>query len=170
MEFTSFLSLLAVCAPLVHPDTASALVAAESSFNRFAIGVVGGRLERQPRGLAEALATARRLTDQGWNFSVGLGQINVGNFSRLGLDLTTAFDPCQNLAAMQTVLCECYERAGSEGTSGQISLRRALSCYYSGNFKTGLRDGYVRRVATRVPIPSLGISPVALQPNTKDPS
>jgi len=56
MDLTSFLSLLAVCAPLVHPDTASALVAAESSFNRFAIGVVGGRLERQPRGLAEALA------------------------------------------------------------------------------------------------------------------
>ena len=56
-----------------------ALVSVESAFNPWAIGVVGGAL-RQPRTRAEALATAKALQDAGWNFSVGLGQINVGNF------------------------------------------------------------------------------------------
>ena len=50
-----------------------------------AIGVVGGTLARQPRNIGEALATARALRSAGWNFSVGLGQINVTNFERLGL-------------------------------------------------------------------------------------
>ena len=39
----------------------------ESSFNPYAIGVVGGRLERQPRNLPEAVATARMLEKNGFN-------------------------------------------------------------------------------------------------------
>ena len=38
----------------------------ESSFNPYAIGVVGGRLERQPRNLPEAVATARMLEKNGF--------------------------------------------------------------------------------------------------------
>ena len=64
-------------------------------------------LVRQPRTRAEALATARALQAAGWNFSVGLAQINLRNFERLGLSLESAFEPCNNLAAMQTVLVEC---------------------------------------------------------------
>ena len=41
----------------------------------------------------------------------GLGQINVGNFERLGLTLDAAFEPCTNLGAMQSVLAECFDRA-----------------------------------------------------------
>jgi type IV secretion system protein VirB2 len=40
------------------------------------------------------------------------------------------------------------ERIGLEGgRSGR--LRQALSCYYSGNFATGFRHGYVRKVTGR---------------------
>ena len=132
----------------MHADTARALVSVESAFNPWAIGVVGGVLVRQPRHRAEALATARALRDAGWNFSVGLGQINVGNFDRLGLTVESAFEPCANLAAMQTVLAECFDRASASTSSaaGQMALRQALSCYYSGNFATGFRHGYVRKV------------------------
>ena len=149
MDMNTFAALAMACAPLVHTDTAQALVAVESSFNPHAIGVVGGVLERQPRNLAEALATANYLQANGWNFSVGLGQINLRNFDRLGLTATTAFDPCSNLRAMQTVLAECFERS-SLTTSPQPALRQALSCYYSGNFVTGFRHGYVQRVARAV--------------------
>ncbi|HEY1394421.1 MAG TPA: lytic transglycosylase domain-containing protein, partial [Methylibium sp.] len=130
-------------------DTARALVSVESAFNPWAIGVVGGVLVRQPRHQAEALATARALLAAGWNFSVGLGQINVGNFQRLGLTLDSAFEPCTNLMAMQTVLSECFDRARASAatpTPNQSALRQALSCYYSGNFSTGFRHGYVRKV------------------------
>jgi Transglycosylase SLT domain len=100
---------------------------------------------------AEALSTAKALKTAGWNFSVGLGQNNVVNFSRLGLTLESAFQPCTNLAAMQTILAECFHRAraGSAcATTDQAALQRALSCYYSGTFTTGFRHGYVRKVGT----------------------
>ncbi|MBX3644630.1 MAG: hypothetical protein KF720_16360 [Rubrivivax sp.] len=70
---------------------------------------------------------------------------------RLGLDLETAFDPCANLGAMQQILSECFERSTRTAVraeaSEQHALRQALSCYYSGNFVTGFRHGYVRRIA-----------------------
>lgn len=148
MEASVFLALALACAPQVHADTARALVSVESAFNPWAIGVVGGALMRQPRHRAEALATAKALQAAGWNFSVGLGQINVGNFDRLGLTVETAFEPCANLAAMQTVLAECFDRASGSASKAvdPLVLRQALSCYYSGNFDTGFRHGYVRKV------------------------
>jgi type IV secretion system protein VirB1 len=145
MDGTSFIALATACAPLVAPSTAQAIVAIESSFNPNAIGVVSGVLERQPRNTGEALATARALQVNGWNFSVGLAQINLGNLSRLGLSLPEAFEPCTNLKAMQTLLGECQQRESSTGPT-QAGLRRLLSCYYSGNFTTGFRHGYVTRV------------------------
>lgn len=149
MDASSFMALMLSCAPLVHPTTAHALVSVESAFNPWAIGVVGGALVRQPQSHAEALATARELQALGHNFSVGLGQINRANFARLGLTTVSAFDPCLNLTAMQAVLAECFDRAGGgkdPTRSDQPALRRALSCYYSGNFSTGFRHGYVQKV------------------------
>jgi type IV secretion system protein VirB1 len=148
MDTSVFLALALACAPQVHAETARALVSVESAFNPWAIGVVGGSLVRQPRHRAEALATAKALQAAGWNFSVGLGQINVGNFDRLGLTVESAFEPCANLAAMQTVLAECFDRASGSAAKAadQLALRQALSCYYSGNFATGFRHGYVRKV------------------------
>ena len=145
------LSALALtCAPLVHASTVHALISVESGFNPHAIGVVGGSLRRQPQTAAEALATARHLQVNGWNFSVGLAQINVHNFERLGLTVTTAFEPCQNLRAMQTVLTNCFERSAAKAAP-QTALRQALSCYYSGNFVTGFRHGYVQKVLAALP-------------------
>ena len=152
MDATALLSLLVSCAPLVHPDTGAAIVAVESSGNPHAIGVVGGQLDRQPRHLAEALATAQALKTDGRRYSLGLAQINNANFARLGLDHATAFDPCRNLAAMQSVLLDCLQsegQTGAPGGSSQTALRRALSCYYSGNPTTGFTHGYVQRVVRR---------------------
>ena len=145
MDIATFLALAVVCAPQVHPATAQALVSVESSFNPYAIGVVGGALLHQPRNRPEALATIDALQAAGWNYSVGLGQINVANFARLGLTPATALDPCTSLTAMQAVLAECYRRALPQAEP-QTALRRALSCYYGGNFVTGVRHGYVGRV------------------------
>lgn len=145
MDTATFLALALACAPQVHPITARAIASVESGFNPHAIGVVGGQLERQPRTLAEALATIAALRQAGWNFSVGIAQINVKNFGRLGLTPQTALDPCTSLTAMQSLLGECYARASSTGAA-QIALRQALSCYYSGNFTIGVRDGYVQKV------------------------
>lgn len=145
MDTIAFYILAAACAPQVHASTAQALVAVESGFNPHAIGVVGGVLDRQPRNRAEAIATAQDLQAKGWNFSVGLAQINARNLERLGLTVATALDPCTNLRAMQTVLGECIDRSAARAPE-QTALRQALSCYYSGNFVSGFRLGYVQRV------------------------
>lgn len=154
MDPSLFLALAAACAPQVDAGTARALVTVESGLNPNAIGVVGGALDRQPRHRAEALATARGLQAGGWNFSVGLAQINVHNLERLGLSLESAFEPCANLGAMQSVLAECFERTDQSESARQRSLRQALSCYYSGNFSLGFEHGYVSRVVAAANAPA----------------
>ena len=151
MDAPAFIALTVACAPQVDTTTALALVRVESDLNPWAIGVVGGALIRQPRSRSEALSTARALRESGWNFSVGLSQINVRNLTRLGLTLEGAFEPCANLAAMQSVLTDCIDRARAPPHAGgaeQIALRNALSCYYSGSFTVGYHQGYVRKVVS----------------------
>jgi type IV secretion system protein VirB1 len=129
------------CPSLAVPDDVMQhVVHVESSYNPYAIGVVGGKLARQPRNLAEALATARMLEGRGYNFSVGLAQVNRYNLARYGLDsYERAFEACPNLQAGSRILAECYGRSG--GNWG-----KSFSCYYSGNFTTGYRHGYVQKI------------------------
>lgn len=116
------------------------VVRVESSYNRYAIGVVGGRLVRQPKNLPEALATVRMLEGRGFNFSIGLAQINRYNLDKYGLgSYEEAFEPCANLRAGSKILAECYHRAGRD-------WGKSFSCYYSGNFSTGFRHGYVQKI------------------------
>lgn len=155
-----FLALAEHCAPAVHPMTMAAVARVESGFNPYAIGVVGGWLVRQPTGRDEAIATAKSLEQQGYNFSVGLGQVNRHNLARYGLDYDTAFDGCQNLKAGASILSECYARAARTIKSEQSALRAAFSCYYSGNFSTGFRDGYVAKVVGSNASPPPGVGSV----------
>lgn len=129
------------CADLAVPaEVMQHVIQVESSSNPYAIGVVGGRLARQPRNLAEALATVRMLEEKGYNFSVGLAQVNRHNLDRQGLsDYTKAFQACPNIQAGARILAECHHRA--RGDWG-----KAFSCYYSGNFVTGFRHGYVQKI------------------------
>lgn len=127
----------------------AAIVRVESSGNPFAIGVVRGRLARQPRNKEEAIATARALEQGGWNFSMGVGQVNRYNLSKYGLTYDTVFDPCTNLKAASAILSECYQRAANSKAHSHNALGAALSCYYSGNFTTGYRHGYVQKVVSR---------------------
>jgi len=137
-----FISLAQMCAPQVHIETMKSLVKVESGFNPFAIGVVGDSLVRQPKNLGEALATARELERLGYNYSVGYGQVNKKNFVKYGLTLETAFQPCSNLTASALILTRCFRSASSKFDGEQKALRAAFSCYYSGNFSTGLRPDF----------------------------
>jgi type IV secretion system protein VirB1 len=126
---------LAVPAQVMHH-----VVRVESSFNPYAIGVVGGRLARQPKNLPEALSTVRMLESRGYNFSLGLAQVNRYNLQKYGLDsYERAFEPCSNLVAGSQILAECYRRSGAD-------WGKSFSCYYSGNFTTGFRHGYVQKI------------------------
>lgn len=137
--------MLQSCAPAVHASTMRRLVEVESSFNPYAIGVVGARLQRQPRSYQEALATISWLHAKGYNYSVGLTQINRYNFRTHGLTPASALLACPNLAAGAAILATCFRRANLQ-EQPQAALRAAFSCYESGNFTTGFRDGYVQKI------------------------
>jgi type IV secretion system protein VirB1 len=127
------------------------MAAVESGFNPHAIGVVKGRLTRQPRNLPEAISTVMSLQQQGIRFSAGLIQIYVKNWSAYSLDHETVFEPCANMRAAAGILTQCYVRAKAKGPQTspeptQLALRNAISCYYSNNFVTGYKDGYVQKV------------------------
>jgi type IV secretion system protein VirB1 len=128
------------CPDLAVPrEVMQHVVHVESSRNPFAIGVVGGYLARQPKNLEEALATVRQLKEEGYNFSVGISQVNRYNLAKYGLKTyEQAFEVCPNLQAGSRILRECYDRAQDWG--------KAFSCYYSGNFATGFQHGYVQKV------------------------
>jgi type IV secretion system protein VirB1 len=116
------------------------VVNVESSRNPYAIGVVGGQLVRQPQNLPEAVATVRMLEKNGYNYSLGVAQVNRANLGKYGLDsYEKAFEYCPNLSAGSQILAQCYASAGKD-------WGKAFSCYYSGNFTTGYQDGYVQRV------------------------
>jgi type IV secretion system protein VirB1 len=136
------------CAPEIHQDTMRRIVQVESAFNPWAIGVVGGRLERQPNNRDEAIATAEWLERNGFNYSVGYAQVNKTNFAKYGLTLQTAFEACPNLHAGGEILKDCFIRANKTRGDEQAALRDAFSCYYSGNFITGYKQGYVLKVVT----------------------
>jgi type IV secretion system protein VirB1 len=145
-----FNTLAQQCAPQVSPVTMAAIVRTESGFNPYAIGVVHGRLGRQPASVDEAVTTAHALIAGGWNISVGLAQVNRANWSACGLNEQSAFEPCRNLAAGAAILRGCFESARRAQTDtradSQSALRASLSCYASGNFSTGYHTGYVQRV------------------------
>lgn len=134
------LEMMACPEMAVSMDVMQHVINVESSRNPYAIGVVGGALVRQPKQLDEALATVRMLEEKGYNFSVGLAQVNRYNLVKYGLDsYEKAFQQCPNLQAASRILAECYGRSGKD-------WGKSFSCYYSGNFTTGYRHGYVQKV------------------------
>lgn len=163
-----FMVLAQECAPTVAPQTMLAVVQVESGINPYAIGVVGGRLERQPQSQAEAVATAKALEAEGWNFSVGVAQVNRYNLTKYSLTYEQAFEPCANMRVGSQILEECYMRA-LPATDGdrQRALHSALSCYYSGNFTRGFRPdkagepSYVQKVLARA---NIEVNPIPVVP------
>ena len=145
-------SLLAtMCAPLVHPQTMSAIVHQESAYNPYAININGGnKLKRQPRNRNEAIKVAQWLYESGYNFDAGLGQINVKNIAGLNLSVADLFEPCSNLKASSVVLRNCYVKASTKYKNSREALYSALSCYNTGNFSGGIKNGYVQKVVSHV--------------------
>lgn len=166
-----FMTLAQQCAQQIAPITMEALVRTESGFNPYAIGVVHGRLLRQPSNVVEAIATTRALEDDGWNFSVGLAQVNRANWLLFGLTEQNAFEPCRNVAVGAAILQRCFASARRAQADTQVALRASLSCYASGDFSTGYRTGYVQRVVNNAqqPVPTSptavpAIAPIPLVP------
>ena len=168
LEFIALAQHIQQCVPTTLQERMAAIVKVESNQNPFAIGVVGGRLVRQPKNLDEAVSTAKALHDNGWNFSLGPAQINYRNLQKFDLNYETAFDSCKNLTAGAKILTECDNQARNN-LSGDDARNAAYSCYYSGNLKRGFipdsnGTSYVQRVVLAENEPVKAI-PIRVIPN-----
>lgn len=162
-----FDEIIKSCSPNVAPETMKAIIEVESSFNPYAIGVVGGEV-KQPKSLAEALKTVKKLKKEGFNFSMGLAQINRYNLPKYNLTEVDVFNPCSNLKTSQAILIECFQRAKKDGSSDQVALQKTFSCYFSGNFSTGFKKrkglSYVDKIK-RVALANEGYAIPKINPN-----
>jgi type IV secretion system protein VirB1 len=150
-------SLIATCAPQVHPSTMRALIGVESSGNPWAVSLnrpqqledsgidAADLISRQPASKVEALGLTRRLLRQGLTTSVGLAQVNIEHAPRLHHTLSELLDPCTNLQIAQRILIDC-DRAQLAGGSARLRLHRTLSCYNSGSYRPALSGRYVARI------------------------
>ncbi|MCE2575590.1 lytic transglycosylase domain-containing protein [Komagataeibacter sp. FNDCR2] len=137
------------CAPDMSPHTVALMVRRESAGVPWAIHVNGPyRLPRPPASTAEAMATARWLAGHGYDFDLGLLQVNSRNAARFGLAPARMLEPCLNLHVASSILHECYLAALPHFPDTQERLRHALSCYNTGNGERGLRNGYVAGLLT----------------------
>jgi len=144
---TGLRALIVACGITGQVDLLEAIVRVESGGNAIALAVNGAvELVRAPRDLDDAAAMARWLADHGYNFDAGLAQVNSANLARLGLDTSSVFRPCPNLRAASRVLEECHERALQRWDDEERAIAAALSCYNTGHFTRGVRNGYVGAV------------------------
>ncbi|HGY2281754.1 TPA: lytic transglycosylase domain-containing protein [Citrobacter braakii] len=154
LSTSAFLTVAMQCAASVHPTTALDIARVESDLSPYAIAeiVPGGKgvISHFPASRDEAVSLTGRLAAQGRRYSVGLMQITSTNFHHYGVTATDLLTPCVNLSVFERILTDCYRRGGT--------LKRALSCYYSGNFQTGQRPepafnqtSYVQRIGYVVP-------------------
>lgn len=157
---TSFLALAMQCAPSVHPDTVLDIARVESGFNPYAIAEIIPKSERQPdkpnvisyhpKTDADAIRLINQIEQKKRRYSVGLMQITSTNFNHYRVTARDLLVPCTNLTVFEKIITDCYQRGGS--------LKKALSCYYSGNFSTGQQSevafsntSYVQRIGYAVP-------------------
>jgi type IV secretion system protein VirB1 len=159
IELTLFMHMAAACAPTVAPETLAAIARTESGLNPFAIFDNDTRRGFRPDTLEEAQAIAAPLVATGHSVDVGLMQMNSHNFSRLGLSVAQALDPCRSLAAGARLLVDAYQ-GGTTDTEQQQAVRIALSRYNTGDARLGFANGYVRKVeaSTRYIVPALTVT------------
>jgi type IV secretion system protein VirB1 len=150
------------CAPMVDHQLMMSIISLESSHNPYAIGVVNAHLQRQPQNLTEAKATSQFLENAGYNYSVGLVQINRSNFSRFKLNFDNVFDVCNNLNAGGQILSECLKRASAHGYQADIT-HKALSCYYSGQLNSAVGTQYANKVLAKLSVNSILANSKAIQ-------
>lgn len=137
------------CAPMINHQLMQSVISVESSHNPYAIGVVNARLLRQPQNLAEAKVTAHYLEQAGYNYSLGVAQVNRSNFNRFKLSLDNVFDTCTNLNAGGQILAECLNRALIQGYQQQAT-HKALSCYYAGQLNSRVGSQYANKFLAKL--------------------
>jgi len=135
------------CAPQVSSNTMLAIIKTESKGNPLAIGLnKGKRLGYQAKNLDQAVNWVEYLDKHGYDFDVGLAQINVRNIRKYGYKAKDMLDPCKNLYVANLILSKNYTNALVKSNNPKQALLKAISAYNTGNYQYGFNNGYVQKV------------------------
>lgn len=126
------LGLAVQCGQPVAAQTIVGLVRVESGGQPYAILDNSAHQSYAPETADDAVALVNKLlAAKHRNLDIGLMQINMANFSWLGLTVPTAFESCRSIQAGVQVLT-------------------SLSAYNTGSRTKGLANGYVTAVLDAV--------------------
>lgn len=124
------------------------IIEVESSKNQFAINVnkIGSFT---PKTKDEAINLAKKYISNGYSVDIGLMQFNSKNlnstlFSHYSVD--DLLDACKNIKAGSDLFYLAYEST-SQNLSKTQRISKALSIYNTGDEKSGLNNGYVKKYA-----------------------
>ena len=135
------------CAPNIAQVTMMAIVKTESNNQYLAINLNGGlRLRLMPNSYTQAESWVNYLEKNNYNFDVGLAQINIKNIHKYGYHAYEVLEPCTNLQIAAKILSNNYNRAQASSLTNQEALKKAISAYNTGNYRSGFSNGYVAKV------------------------
>lgn len=136
----------------VHPTVMKAIIKTETRGNPLAISLNGNRnnhrirLLYQPRNFTEAVSWVNYLDQHGYNFDVGIAQVNIKNIRAFGVRPSDALNVCTNLQMASFILKYHYNKALNRAPNNQLAIKLAISAYNTGNFHKGFANGYVKTV------------------------
>lgn len=153
LETAFLLGVILECGSPVHPEIVNAIIKTESGKNPFVIANVTDSESYVLESKEEAIEKANELAADGKKYSAGLMQIDSDNFPTYKITNDKIFDYCQNIKIGADIFKKCYALSKKDNEiSNDHHLDKALSCYYSGNFKRGFveegskKQSYVTRV------------------------
>lgn len=143
--------LAAQHAPSVNTGTLVAFAYHESRLHPWAIHNNTTGQTYDPASLADAVALAVPMLQQGHSLDLGIMQVNSANMARTGLTVASAFDPAASMRAGAAILAAAYQQClrGNPApgqAEQQAALRCAASVYNTGREQAGILNGYQARV------------------------
>ena len=136
------LALASAHAPQVASETIVAFAQHESGLDPLAIHDNLTNRRWSPRSLDGAVTLAYRLMRDGADLDLGLLQIHQANLERLGLTISSAFNPVASIKAGAKVMADSY-RSCIQRLAGEAALKCMASSYNTGNATDGFANGYV---------------------------
>lgn len=141
------IELILACAPGVPAETVQQIIQVESAGDPLAINVNKGTLQRHATDPKDAADLAKKYIAAGYSVDMGLMQVNSSNLASLGYSVADMFDTCKNIKAGTQIYSNFYNRA-SQVFNGKSQIHvAALSAYNTGDFTSGLTNGYVAKFA-----------------------
>lgn len=172
LQMAALSLLISQCAPDVSPETIKTIIQVESGGNPYVVANVTDKTSHRFNSEKEAISFINKLQHQGKKYSAGLMQIYIDNFKFYQLTNKTVFDSCENIKAGTKILKKCFLSAKKGNIDNQKAIRKAMSCYYSGNFTRGFKnenDGksYIQRIEENI-LPSYIVPAIKKKENNKE--